>query len=153
LAKQVALFTRRSDEIQPCSQLNQGVATSYNVEMIDNDAGDLISDKRKWAKTLRENKAAVRQAIATDNPDKAVEAIWRYMLRLVGIRRFHDLNHDRIRRHGEMPDHRVGDVLHQCALLIQRAPFYRMDIYLRHCIFPFDRLNPVTADNIARCSR
>ena len=50
--------------------------------MIDNDAGDLISDKRKWAKTLRENKAAVRQAIATDNPDKAVEAIWRYMLRL-----------------------------------------------------------------------
>jgi len=50
--------------------------------MIKDDADNIASAKRDWAKTWRESKAAARHAIVADNDDKTAKAIWDYALLL-----------------------------------------------------------------------
>src|SRR5262245_52081187 len=58
-------------------------------------------------------------------------------LRLGGRLRFHDFHHHRLSRNGEILHHRIGDVLDQRALLIERAALDRVDVDFRHVRLPF----------------
>src|SRR5215208_520010 len=46
--------------------------------------------------------------------------------------RLHQRHHDGVGRHREILHHRVGDVLHQSALLLERASPERIDDHFRH---------------------
>src|SRR5215468_4850433 len=53
-------------------------------------------------------------------------------LRLRRLRRLDDLHHHRLGGHGEVADDRVGDVLDQAALLLERAALEGVDDDLWH---------------------
>src|SRR5262249_13042594 len=53
-------------------------------------------------------------------------------LGLVGLRRFQDLHHHRLGIDLEVPHHRLGDVLDQGPLLVERASLDGMDVDFRH---------------------
>src|SRR5258708_20279138 len=57
-------------------------------------------------------------------------------LRLGGRLRFHDFHHHRFGRNGEIFHHRIGDVLDQRALLIERAALDAVDIDFRPIRLP-----------------
>src|SRR5262249_2588715 len=57
-------------------------------------------------------------------------------LRLRGRLGFHDLDRHSIDRDGEIFHHRIGDVLDQGALLLERAALDGMNIDFRHCRSP-----------------
>src|SRR5262249_35289347 len=74
-------------------------------------------------------------------------------LRLGGWFRFHDFHHHRFSRNGEILHHRIGDVLDQRALLIERAALDRVDVDFRHVRLPFCASHEgtiATAPNIGR---
>src|SRR5262249_24395445 len=58
-------------------------------------------------------------------------------LRLGGRLRFNDFHHHRLSRNGEILHHRIGDVLDQRALLIERAALDGVDVDFRHVGLPF----------------
>src|SRR5262245_23490915 len=74
-------------------------------------------------------------------------------LRLGGRLRFHDFHHHRFSRNGEILHHRIGDVLDQRALLIERAALDGVDVDFRHIGLPFcasHRGTIAAAPNIGR---
>src|SRR5262249_26963208 len=73
--------------------------------------------------------------------------------RLGGRLRFHDFHHHRFGRNGEIFHHRIGDVLDQRALLIERAALDGVDVDFRHSGLPLcasHRGTIPTARNIGR---
>src|SRR6516162_7944803 len=74
-------------------------------------------------------------------------------LRLGGRLRFHDFDHHRFGRNGEILHHRIGDVLDQRALLIERAALDGVHVNFRHIGLPLcasHRGTIPTAQNIGR---
>src|SRR5215470_7325339 len=59
-------------------------------------------------------------------------------LHLVLLLRLDQRNDDRLRRHAEVLGHRVGDVLHQRALLVRAAAAQGVNDDFRHNVLPFD---------------
>ncbi len=65
-------------------------------------------------------------------------------------------HHDRVRRDVEVAHHRIGNVLHQCAFLLDGAAFDRMDVDFRHWRppllvagqHPTTDLGPITAHTV-----
>src|SRR6516164_2661804 len=77
-------------------------------------------------------------------------------LRLGGRLRFHDFDHHRFGRNGEVLHHRIGDVLDQRALLIERAALDGVHVNFRHIGLPLcasHRGTIPTAQNIGRRTR
>src|SRR5262249_48806751 len=85
-----------------------------------------VSPGRYRAKRLR---AARRRSPAHFGKENAA-------LRLGGRLRFHDFHHHRFGRNGEVLHHRIGDVLDQRALLIERAALDGVHVNFRHIGLP-----------------
>ncbi len=58
--------------------------------MTKDDAANIASARREWAKTLRRSKAAARRAIVADNADQAAEAISKHLSLLSSERRMQE---------------------------------------------------------------